>query len=762
MNKVKKILSLVLGVAMAISMMAVPALAATGTISGDCKLLLPSEGTIKVDYQLKDTDGNDVTEGVTYSITSEDANLSSYANIDSATGELYIGTQAAGKTFTVTATSASVTGSLVVTAAAGYSTDFEDEILDATVANSMFVTGTTAKVVTEGTMEALPSGTPDSTKTNKIAQAYYYGTKYSDTATRLVIKPSDLNAKKLTIEAKGGVLNTSECGYLPATSYPISVSYTDPEGTSTPDSVQAYFENFGEVDSNGQPVALRIYKNASSTGASSRVQKIGYCYELIPTKLVLENNNTVSAYINGVLRTSQHQFSTVNTSDFLVNEITFGSYVDDIEIYSGEKVSGGYEIVGDSYICRAPEGTSANIKYTAEPSLPWAEEDPSLYLALKAAHSGVSVSGMTVTVAGNATAGDFVLQLKNAAGNVVGEKTVTIVGSVYKYAKYPDRYFVDFENQTAGGEINLNTAGQSGSKKDFGLLVAGSGKEPKPTIKANGENLYYSAQGRSNFTVGSTGALSLNADNNAYKMEGVTCGTFEADLMAESALLSEADTEYSLFTEISADRSSGLDIRYDDLGDGSIVIYSYTDDDGHGNWDYRYRKTLAVVPADTWFNFRIEADFVNKTYDLYINNRKVVNDAKHDMGVIGTVWFGVAIDNVAVYHGSKVASEVSGTELRVSGVKQDGFAYNTNISVSGTGNKAVAIQLSDAVTGLDSNSKVIVAQYNSDNQMKSCTTGAIKLDGGVALACSVLDTEVEQGDYFKVFLWNFEKLVPLR
>lgn len=110
MKCIKNILSLILTAALILSLAAAPAFAVEGTktageLVGDCTLFLPDSDAIKVNYNLVDAEGNDVTEAVTYAVTSDDATWPKWLDVDAATGDVYVSSKAAGKSFTVTAES---------------------------------------------------------------------------------------------------------------------------------------------------------------------------------------------------------------------------------------------------------------------------------------------------------------------------------------------------------------------------------------------------------------------------------------------------------------------------------------------------------------------------------------------------------------------------------------------------------------------------------------------------------------------------------
>ena len=129
MKCVKNILSILL--TMILSVVAISSFAATETsikgegsfvieastrsiIEGDCKLYLPGSDAVELTYNLLDPDGNDITENVVYSISSDDVESNKWVEIDSKTGVVHVKGDAFGKSFMVSATSSTYSASQIV------------------------------------------------------------------------------------------------------------------------------------------------------------------------------------------------------------------------------------------------------------------------------------------------------------------------------------------------------------------------------------------------------------------------------------------------------------------------------------------------------------------------------------------------------------------------------------------------------------------------------------------------------------------------
>lgn len=313
------------------------------------------------------------------------------------------------------------------------------------------------------------------------------------------------------------------------------------------------------------------------------------------------------------------------------------------------------EIIGDASIVRALPGKTSRVGYTLSP----ATDD--VVWSVEGAPDGVTMMpDGGVLVNGNAGSGNFVVQAKNQEGVILAEKTVTIVSSVYQYTvdtyygntTRSHRLFVDFESQTVGNEPNYRNEGidrRNDYPFSFGATASALAVTNPPLVRADSNgNKYISARGLLNYSSnqGSTFTIVPTVDSTAYTMEGSTCGTFEADFMAETDVVGGAGVNSLMYNGA----NNTFDFRYEILSDGTAAIYSYMNENGTGKASSGTQ--IATVESDKWFNVRIEADFVSKTYDMYVNNKLVINDKKHNAPSVGQFQIGAAIDNFSIYSGA--------------------------------------------------------------------------------------------------------------
>ena len=732
---------MVLIVVFSMSLVTIPAFAADGIIVGDTNIYLAKDGAVRVQYVLT-SDGTAPVDDAVYSVSVDgvdSADTAKYAAFD-ADGYLYAGQMAKGKTLTVSAQSADYSASLTVNVCDTiYAEDFEDETIGRTVTSEIFDTKT-ATVITEGDMHV-----PSDATANKIAKSYTNTSGWYDNQTQLIIN-GNFESSKLNIEAKVGAQNPSDIsGNFPNMDHPVRLTYES-------GAVYTKFEGNNGVN--------YILRKRSNNGWLAGIYGTGYSnYQLMPMKMVITNNATLDVYVDS--KSMTYGISSVKGTDTVLQNIAFGSFVDDIEIYSGEKAVSPYVIAGQDTICRAPVGTTAKFTYDVSPTIECAPSTEVVTLALKEAHTGVSVSGNVVKVAGNAVSGTFTLQAADASNNILGEKTVTIVDKIYNWADNYERAYVDFENQTVGNAPAIKLDGNSGWIDyvfEFAVKDATyGGVSIAPVVKEDATHgKYVSARGYQNWTNdGSNFKIIPRTGNDVYKLKGVSCGTLEADFKLDLELMQSVSHYYSLFYVGNRDKA-GLDIRYTELADGTMGIYSFMTDDGYGN-NANGGRLIATVPADTWFNLRVEADFVNNTFDLYLDNRMIVCGAKHTMPYIEDTFIGADVDNIAMYHGAKDVAPINngsvfaGTDIGIKG------QYNVEASES----KTVTFNLSEQIGNITADTSLIVAHY-SGGALAGISYAPVRVTGGKALGCVAVTGKFATGDYVKAFIWNMDTLVPVR
>ncbi|MBQ4517286.1 MAG: S-layer homology domain-containing protein [Clostridia bacterium] len=674
-------------------------------VVGDAKLFLPSDGAIEVAYAATKLNGTPITEGVTWSLV-DDGRVKSYAKIDAATGVLTVNAVALGETFKIKATDASGSAEFQITTnSVSYSSDFENEVVGQTVANPIFA-GTTAKTITEGQMKSVYNfEAEDTAKTNKIGHGHH---KVTNDANELTVYPNNMKSEKITVEATVAVHKQSDFGtsvWWPAMNYPIVVTFGS--GSFT-------------VNLANNKVETRVggtwKANAGLTGYGA-----DFYYQMIPLKVVIEDNKTVSVTANS--HTSSVVVAENNTAETGITSIGFESFVDNINIYSGTKVAafvgeGTYTPAATPTPAPTPTPTpvpTASPTATAAPTAsatpvatPSAAPTPAPALAIvgddvilpverengimrvpyklndnaitDVVWSVVAVEGAVLPdgveiredggllLTGNKVKDKkFIIQAKNTAGEVLAEKEVrgirTASGNAssdfYYWTDYTAHGFkMDFEMyETGTNNLTRRMFGQAGwddylvQPASYQATQAGyEGNAGIVKVKADG-NKYVSAFGQKAW--GATGAglgITLSATRYAGQ-SGIggswldsgyaSIATVEADFMIESVTLNKMtnDNEFSLFYQSDA----GINLSYKKVSANEAVIY---------NCSNNGRTELMKVPADTWFNMRIEKNNVAGTIDIYVDNKLMVNDFACSGGSVISFRVGAAIDNIYAYAGS--------------------------------------------------------------------------------------------------------------
>ncbi|MBQ4517292.1 MAG: hypothetical protein II997_01750 [Clostridia bacterium] len=711
-------------------------------IEGLDKLYLPASGTGKTTYVMKDRNGATVS-GATYSI-SGDNDLGTYALMDAATGELLINSAASGKTINVTAQIGEDTVTKTITTDRIY-VDFENETIGSAVTNSAF-SSKSATVVANGSGKAAAASS----------------------ATGLAMSFADFDYPNYTMEAN---ISTDQGGTL------VTVNQAGASGSTR------YFTEVPTGKPNERNLCFKgnVTDWSADTRGGSFAFTTGAYYPF--TLKVTDYYKATASWNNIVLSNTYlwgHNASSTAAAYTDLSSIAFGTMVDDIQIYNVDKASGSYAISGQTDITRAPIGTSANFAYKAAASLPWATGE-GLTWGISGSYTGVSVNEATgvVTVAGSAATGTFTLQLKEG-GAVVAEKAVKIVDATDQWVDDKSRTFLDFENQSdyvgkapahrITGVSNYNDIplsferrGESSLTKEEDLVTGVIQQE------SNG-NLYVTALGQAWWGAnGSTFRFYPYGLKDRKWLEGAESATLEADFMIESDKMSTRLGErYSLLSENLATgatvaTASDIEVSYRYFADGTAGIYTgyWTKDEEGG--DITAATLVGVVNADEWFNVRLEFNFVNKTYDLYVNNQKLAVAEPIKKDHIECFYVGAAIDNIAAYHGAKAVDEVALTTSFKDGVAAiNDAAFATAIAVNETEIKTISVTLGEAApAGVSSDAKLIIAQYSGDKMVKM-TSVPVTVVNGKLYGCAALTAEYAAGDTVKAFLWNWGTLQPVK
>ncbi|MBE7035687.1 MAG: hypothetical protein E7403_00130 [Ruminococcaceae bacterium] len=781
-------------------------------VTGDSKLFLPSSGTIKVQYGMETKAGEAVTEGVTYSVSGD--NVASYAQMNPATGELLIDSQAKGKTFTVKAATADAEATMEVTTnATSLSANFED--------------GTIPSFITNGNNVSV------ATLNNGNNYAPFKAGSWSNPGNAAVnFANGEFAPQVLSVELKfrsAGMADLSSNSiYNPVT--PVQVHYdksfmgntywNDGAHKSWPVYVNLRAANTGEGAAKVLAQDYRNYTIGSEIGAhiddASRWKTVGtYNYTGTYTrgdvngygssfsddfsftnmKLVVKDDK-IFVSINGSAFTAEEFVSDVNDIEtgeevsvigVPITSIKFGTPVDDLEIYSGEKVAGAWTISGDDFLIAPYKSTSAtSFNYSATPELPWADQNATVTWGLASNYAGTSIDANgKLTITGDTPTGNITIQAKDANGTVIGEKTLEIFrGQKNTYYWIDNRTFLqDFEKYDVGskdldgrmgnGDDDGSLIGES-NWNDF-LIVPGSNAPSKgvATIVQDGSgNKYISSFGRKWWTSSADGSgLYLDINDNKYTdttkeqtylgeyFAGEETVNLEADFMFDGEWVTKMDPVYSTASVITSN-SDTFDIFYKKLTDETVGVYLGVVD---GVVAETGAPLIAVMPVDTWFSLKLEQNNATKAINVYINGRLVAenvvvtkmtsNLANHQW------WIGASVDNIQLYSGSATAAAAN-TEFKVGNAVQNvGFATEYAVAA---GKNVVSVTLGEAApAGVSSDAKLIIAQYSGDKMVKM-TSVPVTVVNGKLYGCAALTAEYAAGDTVKAFLWNWGTLQPVK
>ena len=779
MKCIKNIFALVLTLALVLSTAAVPVFAEKleGAIVGDCTLFLPDTDAIKVTYNLVDENGADVTDNVTYSVTSTDATWEKWLDVDAATGDVYVSSKAAGKSFTVTAESDTYKKSQVVNISETVlCADFEDEEIGTTVTDDIFSIKT-ATVVANGEGKAASSSTSSTTDLSK------YG---------LVINSLNFVSQKYTIEANAAVPLSGSNSYF------LAIKYKDISG-----STRYWMEKTSDTQ-----MKLAYKGNSTTWSADGRSNAINYTFgEYINFKLVISGNKTGNFYWNNVSQLSNKELYGAATETFdTLETIAFGSLVDDIKIYTGERVSHAFKtglaIEGESSVLRAPSGTSVKIPYelAIEDASIAGETLPTDVLWSVSSHSGVSVADATkneITVSGDATAGTFTVTATDSNGTVWAKKDVKIINQLTSWScANSGRAFCDMESATYFAEGASPT---SDNKSYSGYTVESTGlgsvvKVEKDTA-GNIVNRYISSMGYlawSGYPSLGSGARIRPYDWQYSYASTNSLLTFEGKFMIESDVLNHEykhpETTWSLLCAPDATATfpgkAALDLRYDDLGEGVVGIYIHENGAGYNgefvddpssskgkDWVNCSGKLIALVGVDEWFDLRVEADYTNEVYNIWIDDVLVAKniatgESRHFRSSSAYLYSGAAFDDIALYTGAKDAETVSATEqftvFKDFGAQEEGamgFTWS-----EATPDKQTSSASASLMSNVDYSGKSLIAAiYSADNSLVNVKYVPVaKTTAGNSIAFVNATGVVPANGFAKIFLWDMGKIVPVK
>lgn len=785
--RIKRILSLILTLSIICTMLAIPAFAeTTGDLRGDCKILVHDTMPIKVPYMLYDLEGNAATD-VTYALNG-DANIGTYAKIDSASGILYVSPKAKGKSFSITATGTGSAGTTVNDSvqvevlSTVYCTDFDDET-GTIVTNSMFKTNT-AQVVDDGnggkaafvkatgTAEmALELDLPENISLDNYTVNGEYKVTLGDKKTDLFNKTENVYCYDITSGnyllylylSDTATTNNQMLGRITSATKDdgnkafIALLYTAPNSGAWGSATEATFDKFVPFN--------MVY----TTDLSEKEQ--------YPRKLVTAFYNESGTALNKSTRAADY-------SD--IAKLCFGGYIDNLEVYSGTIASSAefdseYVIEGESTIARAYSGTIANINYelkanTESVTVP----DSGITWSLAENYEGVSVEENTGVLSVNGgCAGGVITLVANINGEQAAKKLITVMDKVttYGYIYDTSRIHNDFNTQGDAGSEIVNRPSKSNSDETtlriFNSSINAFGKSLVKSETVNGQvNKYASAAGYVFYS--STGKGTnlrfrpsyMSSEYSGYSLIGADKITLEGKYMIESATTENMEL-YDRWSVIAATNVADsptdmfLDIRYGKINNDIAAIYSYMD--GNGNGLSSEGKNIAVKEIDKWFDLRVEFDNNQKTFDLYIDDVLVMDNEKANITQYAGFGVGCAVDDIILYTGSKAVDVKKANDVYAFAdgeLKDVSFAQKIEYAEAKEGSSFAAAIME---TGDYDGAMIITALYSDSNQLIDIKYGEVeKTSAGVSVGYSAVSGDVPKGGYAKVFVWNLEGLTPVK
>jgi len=823
MKSLKSILSAIIVLCMVLSLCTVPVFAETtekaaGTIVGDSKIYLPKATeanlggnkveAVKLTYNLVNAEGADVADNVKYSIVCNEADWQKWLDIDEITGDLYIATSKIGVSFTVKAVSDTYEAELPVTVAnENIYADFDDEVIP-----SWITPYNGSSIKKNGDNPYL-----------NVAVAVWNDSKPAIDLTSKEIVTSHLAVDLKFMVATNNVVSTVTSTYpvyplgiiwdktvpgwpnwkkeneidLTVTSKWKAVRVDDTTATLNP---TRFYLDSGRVYNPDPSVTAGSY---TTSGTYDHETKTFSDFNFVNLEVDIKGN-TRTTTLDGTSVTDSvflNVLAGATVSDALVKTIYLGGAIDDLSIYTGEKVAyesfaTGFEMVGDSIIARAPadgDVVTANLNYNLETVISGTELPESIVWSLEKAPTGVSLSSAgadaILSVAGDSTAGSFSIIAKSG-DYILAKKDVVISAALANWTYDQTRYYTDFENLIVGRPLVPRLKKEQGGNNwdDYALVAANKSSHNyssqtdaeaagdvyetyNSVIKEKDGNKYASSTGylhwdKNGATAYLTPKTTVSGSYPVNLLDSAQAATFEGKFMIESSAFDRIGYNgyWSLLTGNSGE-TVHFDIVYKfvNIDVASIILNMENGVGGKG------AKTLLYVPVDKWFDIRVEFDNSNDTFDMYVNNVLVVDDEKHTLPSLHTsLRCGCAFDNPAYYNGRKAVTTVENIdslEAFVNGEEIDlsnGYVWST-ADEEDTKSSASAVYVSNA-DYTDYNPILVGVVY--DNAGKLIAVDYIKSVksevSGLTLGASALSVKATANASYKVFVLKSKTLIPVK
>ena len=756
MKRTFQFVSCLLLMMLAMSLCIMPISAAeTGYISGDCRIFLPKSGTIKLTYKLLTAEGGTEVSGAAWSLIGDNAadNIGSYAYVNAASGELYISADAPlGESFRLKAETANYTAEKLITIHnVKYWTDFED----AEQVKTIFGSGFDTSLIQEE---------------NGNHYADFTGGNWGASNVTNPLTPENLVTTSLNIEARFRTTGTSG---INGDLYAMRILYNDVSYTyeGQPVVFSPNFKIYHDVKADGlYPITNHYYNQGNPTSTEKSQNNAGVTANTFnrykwnvkggtgvarsKTNLILNDKAALQNY-------QMFQFD-VNLDAVAVKQFNFFTDTDDIEIYSGEKASGTYSVLGEEQILLAPEGRTAAFTYTATPVLPWAEAADDIIWSVKENYSGVTFSEGKLLVSGSAARGSFTVQAK-VGDTVIGEKKVTIIPtSPWSAVTDKTRAYRDFEELSEGKLATENNPYPNAIRVEN--LTPTDYSEGSSVVKIDGKT-YIEAKGRVYWSKDGT-TLGVNIRDCAqmnYSGGNLEIASSSATIET-NVKLNNAIGEHTAWSLLYLSQN-GIDLRYQRLSDTLGGIYLYRDINGENT------ELISVMPFDACFNLRLYIDFAKKTYDAYINDRLVLGEEACTLtaagGLNSTARMGCLVDDFAVYNGDKVSGtpqDLALTFYEDGAVKSDAAFGDKFVFTEAAEAKSISVGFSKKDSGLTAadDARLIFVFYDKNGKVTAVGKNDVVVTAqGMAVGGAGMVQSVEAGSYAKVFLWNKSALQPL-
>ena len=386
-------------------------------------------------------------------------------------------------------------------------------------------------------------------------------------------------------------------------------------------------------------------------------------------------NGEYSTYVGDTIKIENYKMIGTPANVSLSNcTLQFGVNVDDISIYSGVPFENTNTITGTKAILAPAAGKYSKIDgYKVATADSGVVNNPNI--SLVGSYEGMIVRDNALLISNDVTAGKKVLLATDTNGDFLAKDSVEVLPYVY----YED--FEDAEENAGITSTKIGAVSNSVSAKTMFVTVTNS---EEPVVAVLEGNKYAAGNGVS-------GDLKvINASLGADMPENVNSGKVTVSAKVYRTSEDGSDAEPGIYVYDSNGKAL-LDIRFiTKAGNTTTAIWSKYQ--ANGTSKLGNGSQIGSMNHNRWVDVALELDFNAKTYSLYIDGTAtsakgytMANSAVAS-GVIGSVQFGTATDEIAICSGTPVSITADAARFAIPAAGENTYTinakYNNGTAVS--------------------------------------------------------------------------------